>query len=132
MGGRGSGSKIMRQEATRRLESSIKEIETGGVPAGTFWSSDSEFMDIYNQMSNAVDNEEFKFTQASENQFHRYYRYYNDGDLPGWARSRYDLTRDGRWGRELNNEGQAELERRTALAVIKEWKRFQKQGRRNT
>lgn len=68
----------------------------------------------------------WEYTKKSESVFHSYYRYFNDGDLPGWARSRWDLTKPGRWGRELNQKGLEELERRTNEAVLAEYKRYQK------
>lgn len=74
-------------------------------------------------------------TQASKNDMHRYYRYYNDGDLPGWARSRWEWKKwnmnhygigayCGGW--ELNKDGEEELERRATAVILKEYARFQK------
>ena len=58
--------------------------------------------------------------------FHSYSRYFNDGDLPGWARSRWDLTQQGRWGRELNQLGEEEFERRITARIEIEYRRFRR------
>lgn len=54
-----------------------------------YWNSTGAQQEKYNSMETAG----FEYTQATERVFHSYYRYYNDGDLPGWARSRWNLTR---------------------------------------
>ncbi len=75
----------------------------------------------------------FQYTQASESTFHSYYRYYNDGDLPGWARSRRDITRStfkyGCWHRELTETGEEEQERRVTERIEIEYRRFLKAQR---
>ena len=53
-----------------------------------YWNSTGAQQKKYDEMETAG----FEYTQATERVFHGYYRYYNDGDLPGWARSRWDLT----------------------------------------
>ena len=72
----------------------------------------------------------FRYTQATEKSIYSYYRYYNDGDLPGWARSRWDLTRNtfkyGYWHRELNEAGEEEQERRVTGRIEIEYRRFLK------
>ena len=56
------------------------------------------------------------------------YRYYNDGDLPGWARSRWDLTRHsyeyGYSHRVLTEAGEEEFERRLTERIQIEHRRF--------
>ena len=52
----------------------------------SYWNSNGEAQALYNEMQAAA----FKYTKATEALFHSYYRYYNDGDLPGRARSRPD------------------------------------------
>ena len=58
---------------------------------------------------------------------------YNDGDLPGWARSRPDMTRRTReYGydhRLLTAAGEAEFERRITERIQIEHRRFQKARR---
>ena len=44
-----------------------------------YWNSNGEAQSLYDEMQNAG----WVFTKASESAFHAYYRYYNDGDLPG-------------------------------------------------
>lgn len=79
---------------------------------------------------------EDRMTKASLEDMHRYYRYYNDGDLPGWARTHYewktwDCNHYGGWTQysgawTLNEAGEEELERRATEVILKEYKRFQK------
>ena len=45
----------------------------------TYWNSKGEEQAKYDEMQAA----DFPYTQASKSLFHSYYRYYNDGDLPG-------------------------------------------------
>ena len=52
----------------------------------SYWNSNGEAQALYDEMQAAA----FKYTKATEALFHSYYRYYNDGDLPGWARGRPD------------------------------------------
>ena len=77
-----------------------------------YWNSNGEAQNLYDEMQNAG----WAYTKASESAFHAYYRYYNDGDLPGWARSRWDITRysyDYGYGhRVLTEAGEEEFERR--------------------
>ena len=70
----------------------------------------------------------FKFTKATEAVFHSYYRYYNDGDLLGWARSRWDITRHSfTYGyRVLTDAGEEEFERRVTERIQIEYARFLK------
>lgn len=92
----------------------------------TYWNHAGELQSEYNAMSEAESEGRFAFTRKSLNVFHTYYRYFNDGDLPGWARSNWELTASGRWGRILNAAGEAELERRVTERIAAEWKRFSK------
>ena len=91
-----------------------------------YWNSNGEAQNLYDEMQNAG----WVFTKASESAFHAYYRYYNDGDLPGWARSRWELTRHtskyGYWHRELNEAGEEEQERRVTERIEIEYRRFRK------
>jgi len=90
----------------------------------TYWNSKGPEQAKYNEMEAAG----FKYTQATLKEFHSYYRYHNDGDLPGWARKRWDLTRyRPAWGhmeRVLNEAGEAELERRITERIQIEYARF--------
>ena len=47
----------------------------------TYWNSNGPEQAKYDEMEAAA----FKYTKATETVFRSYYRYYNDGDLPGWA-----------------------------------------------
>ena len=72
----------------------------------------------------------FEYTQATYKVMHSYYRYYNDGDLPGWAvRNRGSFVqhtlKDGRyWHAELNEAGEEEQERRVTERIEIEYRRF--------
>lgn len=92
----------------------------------TYWNSNGSEQAKYDEME-AVG---FKFTKATETVFHSYYRYYNDGDLPGWAWSRWDITRHS-WDygydrRVLTDAGEDELERRVTERIQIEYARFLK------
>lgn len=108
-----------------------KYTESGGTDMNrnTYWNSNGECQKEYDTMIKAEENGTFSFTKASEKLFHSYYRYYNDGDLPGWARSRWDLTRYGRFGRELNEAGEQMLEDKVTDRILAEWTRYQKKNR---
>ena len=95
----------------------------------TYWNGNGEMQKEYNLMLEAEENGTFAFTKASRNLFHSYYRYYNDGDLPGWARDRWDLTRMGRWGRELNEAGEAFFEEKVTDRLLAELTRYEKAHR---
>ena len=89
-----------------------------------YWNSNGPEQAKYNEMEAAG----FKYTKATETVFHSYYRYYNDGDLPGWARSRWDITRYtfefGSRQRVLTEAGEAEFERRITERIEIEHARF--------
>ena len=70
----------------------------------------------------------FPYTQASQALFHNYYHYYNDGDLSGWARSRWELTEHTSYYpfRKLNEAGEEEQERRITERIQIEYRRFQR------
>ena len=70
----------------------------------------------------------FKFTAKTNAIFHSYYRYFNDGDFPGWARGHYMFYRQGRFGIELNQRGLEVQEERVTNAILSEYKRYQKNG----
>ena len=95
----------------------------------TYWNSKGEEQAKYDEMQAA----DFPYTQASKSLFHSYYRYYNDGDLPGWARSRPDVTRyslEYGYGHSvLTAAGEAEFERRITERIQIEHRRFQKARR---
>ena len=89
----------------------------------------------YEEMCAAQDAGTFEFTQASQRFFHSYYRYYNDGDFPGWARSRWDISMvtystgahayECYRQRRLTAEGEEEFEQRLAERIAFEYRRFQ-------
>ena len=91
-----------------------------------YWNSEGEAQALYDEMEAAG----FKYTKATETVFHSYYRYYNDGDLPGWARSRWDVTRYtfkyGYRQRVLTEAGEAEFEQRITERIQIEYRRFLK------
>ena len=95
----------------------------------TYWNSNGPEQARYDEMEAAG----FKYTKATETAFHSYYRYYNDGDLPGWARSRWDITRysyDFGYGhRVLTEAGEAEFEQRITERIQIEYRRFLKAQR---
>ena len=91
-----------------------------------YWNSNGPEQAKYNEMEAAG----FEYTKATQTVFHSYYRYYNDGDLPGWARSRWDITRysyDYGYGhRVLTEAGEEEFERRITERIQIEHRRFLK------
>ena len=92
----------------------------------TYWNSKGEEQAKYDEMQAAA----FSYTQASKSLFHSYYRYYNDGDLPGWARTRWDITKYifdyGYLQRVLTAAGEEEFERRVTARIQIEYRRFQR------
>ena len=92
-----------------------------------YWNSNGEAQNLYDEMQNAG----WVFSKASESAFHAYYRYYNDGDLPGWARSRWDITRHSFTYsyRVLTDAGEEEFERRVTERIQIEHRRFLKAPR---
>ena len=95
----------------------------------TYWNSNGPEQAKYNEMEAAG----FEYTKATQTVFHSYHRYYNDGDLPGWARSRWDVTRysyDFGYGhRVLTEAGEEEFERRITERIQIEHRRFLKAPR---
>ena len=91
-----------------------------------YWNSNGEAQNLYDEMQNAG----WAYTKASESAFHAYYRYYNDGDLPGWARTRWDITKYtfdyGYRQRVLTAAGEEEFERRVTERIQIEYRRFQR------
>ena len=91
-----------------------------------YWNSNGAAQALYDEMEAAA----FKYTKASQLLFHSYYRYYNDGDLPGWARSRWDVTRyafECGWRqRVLTEAGEEEFERRVTERIQFEHRRFRR------
>ena len=92
----------------------------------TYWNRNGEAQAKYDAMEAAG----FRYTQATHTLFHAYYRYHNDGDLPGWARSRWDVTRyTFRFGyqqRVLTEAGEEEFERKITERIQIEYARFQR------
>ena len=99
-----------------------------------YWNGNGEEQAKYDEMCKAGFDD--CFTKATKNVMHQYYRYYNDGDLPGWARSYYagfkkwNPTEYG-WGQycggwTLNEAGEQELEDRATLTIVKEYERYLK------
>jgi len=92
----------------------------------TYWNNNGKYQSEYNQMLKAEEAGLFTFTKTALKLFHSYYRYYNDGDLPGWARGDYKITQYGRWGKELNEYGESLFEEKVNERILMEWKRFNK------
>lgn len=90
-----------------------------------YWENTGAEQAKYDEMENAGWDYDER-TAKTNNIFHSYYRYYNDGDLPGWARGKYELTKmDWLMGqRVLNDKGMEELESRVTEAILSEYKRF--------
>ena len=102
--------------------------------SNTYWGRKGELQKEYNIMLSADEKGEFSFTKKSLSVFHSYYRYYNDGDLPGWARGNRKLTAYDKsypWNTRLNADGEAELERRATDRIAQEWKHFCKIRKEN-
>lgn len=92
----------------------------------TYWNENGKEQAKYAEMQAAG----FPYTQASQTLFYSYYRYYNDGDLPGWARTRLDITKRtfdyGSQRRVLTAAGEDEFERRVTERIQIEYHRFQR------
>ena len=89
-----------------------------------YWNRTGAEQSKYDEMVAAG----FQFTKKTEQIFRSYYRYFNDGDFPGWARGNWHIQRYGRWGLELNDSGLVEQEQRITDAILYEYARFQKKG----
>ena len=89
---------------------------------GMYWEGKGAEQSKYDEMMAAG----FTFTRKTETVFHSYYRYFNDGDFPGWARSDWSIQRMTRWGRELNDKGLEMQEQRVTAAVLHEYARYMK------
>ena len=87
-----------------------------------YWNNTGAAQKHYDEMMEAG----FKFTKAGENAFISYQRYYNDGDLPYWAKRDWSYTRLTPMGWKLTEAGEEELERRVTNRVETEYKRFLK------
>ena len=114
------------------VEDRLDQIIAGDEPIGKFWSGDSELTHIYNQLYDASEDDEsgYKMTKKARDLAHSYYRYYNDGDVPGWATyyNGFRTTTPG-WGgmrADLTEAGRMELERRAAQSIAQEYKRYKK------
>lgn len=77
----------------------------------TYWASEGKYQTEYDAMQKAVTDGVFEFTKTTLNVFHRYYRFYNDGDLPNVYR----------WRQEEYAEI---LEEKVSDRIEKEWKKF--------
>jgi len=87
-----------------------------------YWKHNGEEQTKYDLM---LDNG-WQFTQKTEKVFRSYYRYFNDGDFPGWANGDWSLVKYDRWGKVLNDKGLELQEKRVTEAIIREYKRFKK------
>lgn len=92
----------------------------------TYWSGKGQEQEKYNELVKAG----FEFTQKTNNVFRSYYKYYNDGDLPMWAKQCRKYTQQVAvsyyYRRELNEIGSQMLEDRVTAAIVSEYKRFSK------
>ena len=117
------------EEFERRVTERIQIEEEHSMCKNAYWNSNGPEQAKYDEMEAAG----FKYTKATETVFHSYYRYYNDGDLPGWARSRWDVTRYtfkyGYRQRVLTEAGEAEFEKRITERIQIEYRRFLKAQR---
>lgn len=93
----------------------------------TYWNKNGAEQQKYEELLTAVHNG-WNWTKKTESIFHSYYRYFNDGDFPGWAKKDWSLRRYGRFGWELNEKGLELQEQRVTEAIISEWKRLQKKN----
>lgn len=112
-----------------QLNKRLEQLSRGDEPVGSFWHGNAELNGIYNQLEDAEKTGDFKMSKASRDVMHRYYRYYNDGDLPGWARGQFNEFNqwNKKWNRiELSPRGEMELERQANRAVVVEYNRYQK------
>ena len=91
-----------------------------------YWNRAGALQAEYDQMEDAG----HEYTKETERLFHSYYRWFNDGDLPGWARSRWDITRysyDYGYAHRVRTEaGEEEFERRITARIEIEYRRFQR------
>ena len=92
--------------------------------ARIYWEGNGVEQAKYDEMTSAG----FKFTKKTENIFHSYYRYFNDGDFSGWAKGMWGWQRYGRFGLELNNTGLMVQEDRITQAILHEYARYQQKG----
>lgn len=93
-----------------------------------YWNHKGAEQDKYEEMKAAG----FQFTRKTETVFHSYYRYFNDGDFPGWARGDWRLCKYTHhkygWDKELNDRGLEMQEQRVTEAILYEYGRFMKKG----
>ena len=92
-----------------------------------YWNRTGAAQAHYDEMEAAG----FAYTQATYRSMNSYYRYYNDGDFPGWTRSRRELTEHTSYYplRKLNKAGEEEQERRVTERIEIEYRRFLKAQR---
>ena len=88
----------------------------------TYWGHNGAEQAKYDEMLAS----DWEFNSRNDSVFYHYYRYFNDGDFPGWARKDWSLRRYGRFGWELNEKGLEMQEQRVTEAILREYKRFQK------
>lgn len=95
--------------------------------ARSYWNGNGKEQAKYDEMTAA----DFTFTQRTYGAFHHYYRYYNDGDLPPFARGykgypfkKYDGFTYHTW--RLNEAGEEMLEAMVEEAILREYNRFLK------
>lgn len=92
-----------------------------------YWNGNGAEQEKYKELLTAVRNG-WNWTKKTESIFHSYYRYFNDGDFPGWAKKDWNLRKYGRFGWELNEKGLELQEQRVTEAIMSEWKRLQKKN----
>lgn len=94
----------------------------------TYWSGNGAEQSKYNEMINAG----FTFSKKAYDEFRSYYRYYNDGDIPAWAKRDKTMTKpyiaNCRFVRELSDAGMQVLEDRVTKVINAAYKRFSKEA----
>lgn len=91
----------------------------------TYWNGNGAEQKKYEELMQAVHNG-WNWTKRTENIFHSYYRYFNDGDFPGWARGDWSLRVHDLWGWKLSQKGLEAQEQRITEAILAEYARLQK------
>lgn len=78
--------------------------------ARTYWNNNGLFQEEYEELIKS----NVKWTKSEENAKHRYYRYFNDGDIPGGATH------------ANKKEVETYLETQASIAIAKAYKRTHK------
>ena len=95
------------------------------VMQNTYWNNNGAEQAKYAELKKAVQSG-WAYSKKTEQAFHSYYRYFNDGDFPGWARGNWKLRKMGHFGWELNDAGLEMQEQRVTEAILSEYKRLTK------